>query len=213
MSHLCRLFFWQYFFSRHLRFMTTAEHRNKDWFKKLKVLHSLKAPVSSPRSSKAHAELRLLYISVYQSLCSDFRHLWIPFQGTCTSPPDVVYFRSLAENTALSILRDTIPQSSQSWFSFLLGRTQRETDQMRAENPVANIDACSRLPIRPQEANSPSYSCQQWHLCRRVCYYQLNSYRPGLFKFFGRDHMSYCTTVWGPDILRNVTFSGYTTFY
>jgi len=29
-SHLCRLFFLQYSFSRHLRFMITAEDRNKD---------------------------------------------------------------------------------------------------------------------------------------------------------------------------------------
>jgi len=32
------------------------------------------------------------------------------------------------------------------------------------------------------------------------------SYRLGLFKFFGRDHISYCTTVRGSDILRNVFF-------
>jgi len=39
------------------------------------------------------------------------------------------------------------------------------------------------------------------------------SYKPGLFKIFGRDHISYCTTVRGPDVLRNVIFSGYVTFY
>jgi len=32
-SHLCRLFFCQYSFSRHLRFVTTGEDRNKDQFK------------------------------------------------------------------------------------------------------------------------------------------------------------------------------------
>ena len=36
-SHLCRLFFWQYFFSRHLRFITTGEHRNNDRFKNWKL--------------------------------------------------------------------------------------------------------------------------------------------------------------------------------
>jgi len=41
---------------------------------------------------------------------------------------------------------------------------------------------------------------------------QPNAYRPGLFKFFGRDHISYCTTFRGPDTLRNVTFSGCATF-
>jgi len=40
-----------------------------------------------------------------------------------------------------------------------------------------------------------------------------HSYRPGLSKFFGRDHISYCTTVRGPDTLRHVIFSGYVTFY
>jgi len=40
-----------------------------------------------------------------------------------------------------------------------------------------------------------------------------NSYGPGLFKFFGRGHISYCTTVRGPDILCQVIFSGYVTFY
>jgi len=114
---------------------------------------------------------------------------------------------------ALGVLRDTIPQSFQSWFSFLLGRTQQKTNQMRAQDSVAKIPACSRLPIRPQKANSPSYTCQQWHFCRRVCDRQSNSYRPGLFKFFGRDHISYCTTLRGPDTLPNVTFSGYATFY
>ena len=32
-SHVCRLFFCQYSFSLHLRFMTTGEDRNKDQFK------------------------------------------------------------------------------------------------------------------------------------------------------------------------------------
>ena len=39
------------------------------------------------------------------------------------------------------------------------------------------------------------------------------SYRPGLLKSFGRDHISYCTTLRGPDNLRHVIFSGYVTFY
>jgi len=30
---------------------------------------------------------------------------------------------------------------------------------------------------------------------------------------FGRDYISYCTTVREPDILRNVFFSGYVIFY
>ena len=68
--------------------------------KKLTALWSLKAPVSSPRSNKAQAEMGLLYQSVHQSLCCEFRHLWIPPQGTWMSPPVAVYFCSLAEYTA-----------------------------------------------------------------------------------------------------------------
>jgi len=54
-----------------------------------------------------------------------------------------LYFRSLAENNDLGVLRDTIPQSFQCWFSFLFGRTQQKTDQMRAEDPVEKIHAYS----------------------------------------------------------------------
>jgi len=43
-SHLCRLFFWQYFFSRHLRFLTTGEDRNKDRFKNWKLCVLRKLP-------------------------------------------------------------------------------------------------------------------------------------------------------------------------
>jgi len=32
-------------------------------------------------------------------------------------------------------------------------------------------------------------------------------------KFLGEDHISYCKTVRGPDILRNVIFSAYVPFY
>jgi len=35
----------------------------------------------------------------------------------------------------------------------------------------------------------------------------------GSSNFFGEDHISYCTTVRGLDILRNVIFSAYVTFY
>jgi len=133
------------------------------------ALRCLKAPVSSTQSNKIHAELRLLYQSVYQSLCSHFRHSWIPPQGTWTSSPVAVYFRTLAEYIDMGALRDTIPQSFQWWFSFLLGLTQQQTDQMRAEDPVEKIHACSMLPIRPpQKANGSSCCSQQWHPRRRV---------------------------------------------
>jgi len=134
---------------------------------KMKVLRYLKAPVSSPRSNNAHAELRLLFQSVYQSFCSDFHHSWISPQGTWTSPPAAVYFRTLTENTALGVLRDTMPQNFQCWFSFLLSHTQQKTDQMRAEDCWE--DPRMQYQIRPLKANDSSYSSQQWHPRRRVC--------------------------------------------
>ena len=82
-----------------------------------------------------------------------------------------------------------------------------EIDKMRAEDPVEKIRACSN----DSYANSSCRS-QQWHSRRRVYGCQSNSYRPGLFKFFERDHISNCKRVRGPDILRNVIFSGYVIF-
>jgi len=62
-------------------------------------LRSLKAPVSSPRSNKAHAELRLLYISVYPVAYAEnfrggtkFRHNRVTSQ---------INFRESAEGTTL----------------------------------------------------------------------------------------------------------------
>ena len=43
-SHLCRLFIWHYAFSRHRRFMTTNENRNKDRFKNWKLWVLWKLP-------------------------------------------------------------------------------------------------------------------------------------------------------------------------
>jgi len=74
-----------------------------------------------------------------------------------------MYFRSLEECTALGVLRDTIPQSLKCWFSFLLGRTQHKTDQMRAEDSVENIHACSNNSFAKSKASRLSYSSQQWH--------------------------------------------------
>ena len=59
-------------------------------FKKLTALRCLKALVLWSQSDKVHSQLRSLYRSVYQSR-SVFGHLWIPPQGTWTSPPAVYY--------------------------------------------------------------------------------------------------------------------------
>ena len=68
-------------FSRYSRFTTTDLDRNKDRFKNCKLCDLWKLQFS-PRSNKAHVELRLLSWSEYQSLCSDFRNSWIPPQSS-----------------------------------------------------------------------------------------------------------------------------------
>ena len=122
-----------------------------------------------------------------------------------------MYFRSLAENTALCVLGDIMPQSFQSWFLFLLGRTQQNNDQMRFQDLLGR--STHAVPICPQKTNSSSCTSQQWHPRQCVCDCLSNSYRPGLFNFLGEEHISYCTTLRGPDILCNMIFSGYITFY
>ena len=37
--------------------------------------------------------------------------------------------------------------------------------------------------------------------------------RQGLQTFLSNSHITYCTTVWGRDVFRNVILSGYVTFY
>jgi len=108
---------------------------------KLKALRSLKAPVLSPWSNKAHAESRLLYQSAYQSRLSTLvnttpRYLKI---STCCS---VLYFCSLAENTALGVLRHNTSIFSEMIFVPAWSHTA-ETDQMRAEDLVEKIHTCS----------------------------------------------------------------------
>jgi len=51
-SQLGRLFFWQYYFSRHLRFMTTCEDRNKDRFKNWKLCVLWKLPFRHHAATK-----------------------------------------------------------------------------------------------------------------------------------------------------------------
>jgi len=48
--HLCHLLFWQYSFSRHLKFMTTGEDRNKDQFENWKLCVLLKLPFCHHRA-------------------------------------------------------------------------------------------------------------------------------------------------------------------
>ena len=67
----------------------------------LTALRSLKAPVLSPQSDRAYAELRLLCQFIYQSLSFVFRHSQISPQGSWISPlaSAEVFFHLLASRT------------------------------------------------------------------------------------------------------------------
>jgi len=152
-------------------------------------------PVSSLRSNKAHTELRLLSQSVYQSLCSDFRHLW-------------VLERLHLLQYISPYLQETMPQSRHntsifSELTFIPSSSHAAENRSNAcwrpccENPhMQHQFARTKQTVHPAVCNSDTL----------VCDCLSNSYRPGRFKFFGRDHISYCTAVRGPDILRNVFF-------
>ena len=134
---------WQYSFSCHLRFMTAGADRNKDRFKNWKLCGLWKLPFRN------HRAINLTQNCVcFTNPCIN---LFFSTSFTREYHPEVLERLHLLQcisahlrNTLpLGVLRDTIPQSFQSWFSFLLGRTLQKTDQMRAEYPIAKMHACS----------------------------------------------------------------------
>ena len=140
-SHLCRSFFWLYSFSRHLRFMTTGDDRNKDRFKSLKLCGLWILPFRN------HGAIKLTQNCVcFTNPCIN---LFVPTSVTLEYHPKVLeclhQLRCISthlQNTlswALGVLRYTIPQCLQCWFLFLLGRTQHKTDQKHAEDPAEKI--------------------------------------------------------------------------
>jgi len=103
-----------------------------------------------------------------------------------------------------------IPPSFRADFRFFLVARSRKS--IKCELKTLFRRSTHAVPIHPQKANGSSCRSQQYLPCQRVRDCLSNSYRPGLFKFLG-ETISYCTTVPRPDILRNVIFSGYITFY
>jgi len=78
--------------------------RNKDRFINWQLCSVWKLPLCDHnRVHRDNAELRLLYQSVYQYLCSTCRHSWIPPQGTWTSRPVAMSSRTL-QHTLLGFL-------------------------------------------------------------------------------------------------------------
>jgi len=77
-SHLCRLFFWQYSFSRHLRFMTPGEDWKEDWLKNWKLCVLWKVPLRHHRAIKLTQNCVCFTNPCINPFCSDFRLSWIP---------------------------------------------------------------------------------------------------------------------------------------
>jgi len=180
---------------------------------KLKALRSLKEPVLSPRSSTAHAE--------WQN-CVSFTNPCInPFVSTSVTReyhPKVLERLHLLQ-CIFAHLQNTLPWAS--WDTQYLNFCSADFRSCLVAHNRKSIKCALKTllrrsthaaPIRPQK-NGSSHSSQQWHPHRRVYDCLSISYWPGLSKIFGEDHISYCKTVRGPNILRNVIFSGYVTFH
>jgi len=211
MSYLCRLFFWQYPFSRRLRLMTTGEDRKNDQFKNWKLCGLWKLPF------RHHGAITLTQKCVW--FTNPCINSFVPTSVTREYHPKVLERLHLLQCISAH-LKNTLPWASwETQYLNLFSAEFRSCLVARSRKPTKCVlktllrRSTHVVPIRPQKANGSSYSSQQWHLRRRVCDCLPNSYRPSLFKLLKENHISYCRTVRGLEILRNVIFSGYITFY
>ena len=94
---------------------------------------------------------------------------------------------------------------------FVPGRTHQKTDQMRAEDPVEDPRMQYQF-VRKKQTVHPAVSSSDTLVDASVTVYPIHIDQASP-NFLGEDHICYCTTVLGPDILRNVLFSGYVAFY
>ena len=130
------------------------------------------------------------------------------------STPAVVYFCSLAEYTALGVLRDIMPQSFLVLI-FVPAWSHAAENRSNAcwrpcwEDPRMQY----QISIHPQRVNGSSCISQQWHLRRRICGCLFDSYRPELSKIFWRGTHRLLHNSSRANILRNVIFSGYVALY
>jgi len=89
---------------------------------------------------------------------------------------------------------------------------QHKTDQMRAEDPIDKIHACSTNSSAKKQTVHPAVLNSDTLIDASVTVYQIHIDQDSP-NFLGEEHISQSTTVRGPVILRNVIFSGYVTFY
>ena len=201
-SHLCRLFFWQYSFSHHLRFMTTGEDRNKDRFKTWKFCGLWKLPF------RHHGAVKFTQNCVcYTTPCIN---PFVPTSVTHEYYPKVLEHLHLLHCISAHLL-NTLPWVFwETQYLNLFSADFRSCLVQRSRKPIKCVlktlmwRSTDAAPIRLQKANGSPYSSQQWHPLRRICDCLSNSHRPWLSKCFGRGphkllhnssragHLAYC---------------------
>ena len=185
--------------------MTTGEDRNKDPYKNWKLCGLWKLPF------RHHGALKLTESCVcFTNPCIN------PFVPTSVTRE--YHLKKLRRLNLLQIisahLQTTLPWASwETQYLNLFSADFRSCLVARSRKPIKcelktllRRSTCA-VPIHPQKANGSSCSSQQIHPCRRVCgcLYPIHI-DLGSPDFLREGHISYCTTVQGPDILHNVFF-------
>jgi len=135
-SHLWRLFFWQYSFSRHLRFMTTGEGRNNDRLKNWKLCVLWNLPF------RHHGAIKLAQNCVcFTNPCIN---LFVPTFVTRKYHPKVLERLHLRQCISANL------QKTLSWASFLVTRSRKPIKCVL--KTLLRISTYA-VPICPQKEN------------------------------------------------------------
>ena len=210
-SHLCRLFFWQYSFSHHLRFMTTGEDRNKDRFKTWKFCGLWKLPF------RHHGAVKFTQNCVcYTTPCIN---PFVPTSVTHEYYPKVLEHLHLLHCISAHLL-NTLPWVFwETQYLNLFSADFRSCLVQRSRKPIKCVlktlmwRSTDAAPIRLQKANGSPYSANSDTLFdASATVYPIHTDH-GSPNVLEEDHISYCITVRGQDILPIVIFSGYISFY
>jgi len=189
--------------------MTTGEDRSKDRFKNWKLCGLCKLLF------RYHGAIKL------SQNCVCFTYAWInPFIPTSVTReyhPKELERLHLLQCIAAHV-QNTLPWASwetqylnlfsADFRSCLVARSRRKNDQMCTEDPVEKIHACSTN----SSAKSKRFFLQFTTMTSSSVDVSVTVYPTQLDQgspnFLGEDHISCCTAVRGPDILRKVIFWG-----
>jgi len=179
--------------------MSTGEDRNKNRFKNWKLCGFENSRFATTEQQNSRRTVFSLPIRVSISLFRFPSHVnttlrYLNVSTCCRAFPLTCRIHCLGRlerhNTSIFSVLIFVP----AWSHAELNRSNacwskargEMLDQMRADGPVEKIHACSTNSSAQSKANGLSCSFQLWHLRRRVCDCLSNSYRPGLYKYFGR---------------------------